>query len=40
MVKLLDRGFKKLASQGVRKIPQVPGRNPFQAPLVTLEIAA
>ncbi len=39
MVKLLDRGFKKLASQGVRKIPQVPGRNPFQAPLVTLEVA-
>ncbi len=39
MVKLLDRGFKKLASQGVRKIPKVPGRNPFQTPLVTLQIA-
>lgn len=38
MVKLLDRGFKKLASQGVRKIPQVPGRNPFR-PLVPLQIA-
>ena len=40
MVKLLDRGFKKIASQGVKKIPQVPGRNPFQAPVVTLQIAA
>ena len=40
MVKLLNRGFKKLASQGVRSIPRVPGRNPFQAPLATLEIAA
>ncbi|WP_240932949.1 D-alanyl-D-alanine carboxypeptidase family protein [Pelagibius litoralis] len=39
MVKLLDRGFKKLASQGIRKIPQIPGRNPFQKPMVTLEIA-
>lgn len=40
MVKLLDRGFKKIASQGVKTIPQVPGRNPFQAPAVTLQIAA
>ncbi len=40
MVKLLDRGFKKIASQGVKKIPQVPGRNPFQAPAVTLQIVA
>ncbi len=40
MVKLLNRGFKKLASQGVRKVPAVPGRNPFHPlPLATIEIA-
>lgn len=32
MVKLLDRGFTKLASMGVKTIPAVPGRNPFQRP--------
>lgn len=40
MVKLLNRGFKKLASQGVRKVPKVPGRNPFHPlPLATIEVA-
>lgn len=40
MVKLLDRGFTKLASMGVRTIPDVPGRNPFQTPVpVTVEVA-
>lgn len=34
MVKLLDRGFTKLASMGVKTIPAVPGRNPFQQPVV------
>jgi len=32
MVKLLDRGFTRLASMGVKTIPALPGRNPFQAP--------
>jgi D-alanyl-D-alanine carboxypeptidase len=40
MVKLLDRSFTKLASMGVRTIPAVPGPNPFQNPVVTLEVAA
>ena len=34
MVKLLDRGFTKLASMGVKTIPSVPGRNPFQQPAI------
>lgn len=34
MVKLLDRGFTKLASMGVKTIPPVPARNPFQQPVV------
>jgi len=42
MVKLLDRSFTKLASIGVRSIPDVPGRNPFQnpAPAADLVVAA
>lgn len=41
MVKLLDRGFTRLASMGVKKIPSVPGRNPFQHPEVMMvEVAA
>ena len=40
MVKLLDRSFTKLASMGVKTIPAVPGPNPFQNPVVTLEVAA
>ncbi len=36
MVKLLDRGFTKLASMGVKTIPEVPGRNPFQTPPVAV----
>ena len=39
MVKLLDRGFTKLASMGVKSIPAVPGRNPFQQPVVVAEVA-
>jgi D-alanyl-D-alanine carboxypeptidase len=41
MVKLLDRSFTKLASIGVKTIPAVPGRNPFQQPeATTVEVAA
>jgi D-alanyl-D-alanine carboxypeptidase len=41
MVKLLDRSFTKLASMGVKTIPAVPGRNPFQQPeATTVEVAA
>ncbi len=40
MVKLLDRGFTKLASMGVRTIPAVPGRNPFQKPEPVVQVAA
>ena len=41
MVKLLDRSFTKLASIGVKTIPAVPGRNPFQQPeAMTVEVAA
>ena len=40
MVKLLDRGFTKLASMGVRTVPAVPGRNPFQTPEPVLQVAA
>ncbi|GAB4369950.1 MAG: D-alanyl-D-alanine carboxypeptidase family protein [Kiloniellaceae bacterium] len=41
MVKLLDRGFTKLASMGVKTIPAVPGPNPFQNPeATTIEVAA
>jgi D-alanyl-D-alanine carboxypeptidase len=41
MVKLLDRGFTRLASMGVKTIPSLPGRNPFQHPVVTtVEVAA
>lgn len=36
MVKLLDRGFTKMASMGVKTIPEVPGRNPFQTPAPVL----
>src|SRR3546814_2330541 len=39
MVKLLDRGFTKLASMGVKTVPAVPGRNPFQNPAATVEVA-
>jgi D-alanyl-D-alanine carboxypeptidase len=41
MVKLLDRGFTKMASMGVKTIPAMPGRNPFHAPVpATVEIAS
>jgi D-alanyl-D-alanine carboxypeptidase len=41
MVKLLDRGFTKMASMGVKTIPAVPDRNPFQNPAATtVEVAA
>ena len=40
MVKLLDRGFTKLASMGVKTIPAIPGRNPFQNPAAAFEVAA
>jgi D-alanyl-D-alanine carboxypeptidase len=40
MVKLLDRGFTKLASMGVRTIPALPGRNPFQTPETPALIAS
>jgi D-alanyl-D-alanine carboxypeptidase len=41
MVKLLDRSFTKLAAIGVKTIPAVPGRNPFQQPeATTVEVAA
>ncbi len=40
MVKLLDRGFTKLASMGVKTIPEVPGRNPFQNPAPPIVVAA
>lgn len=40
MVKLLDRSFTKLASMGVKTVPTVPGRNPFQNPAATVEVAA
>ncbi len=39
MVKLLDRGFTKMASMGVKTIPAVPGANPFQNP-AAVEVAA
>src|SRR3546814_7937 len=40
MVKLLDRGFTKLASMGVKTIPAVPARNPFQHPeAIIVEVA-
>lgn len=32
MVKLLDRSFTMMASMGVKTVPEVPGRNPFQNP--------
>ncbi|WP_193368388.1 D-alanyl-D-alanine carboxypeptidase family protein [Pelagibius marinus] len=40
MVKLLDRGFTKMASMGVKTIPEVPGRNPFQNPAPPVVVAA
>ncbi len=41
MVKLLDRGFTKLAAMGVKTVPAVPGPNPFQNPVATtVEVAA
>ncbi|MEO3430780.1 D-alanyl-D-alanine carboxypeptidase family protein [Pelagibius sp. CAU 1746] len=40
MVKLLDRGFTKMASMGVKTIPRVPGRNPFQNPAPPTIVAA
>ena len=41
MVKLLDRSFTKMASMGVKAVPPVPGRNPFQNPdATTVEVAA
>ncbi len=40
MVKLLNRGFTKLASMGVKTIPAVPGRNPFQNPQAPALVAA
>ncbi|MGD1876615.1 MAG: serine hydrolase [Kiloniellaceae bacterium] len=41
MVKLLDRGFTKMASMGVQTIPPVPVANPFQNPEATgVEVAA
>jgi D-alanyl-D-alanine carboxypeptidase len=39
MVKLLDRGFTKMAAMGVKTIPAVPGPNPFQNP-AAVEVAA
>ncbi|GAB4392216.1 MAG: D-alanyl-D-alanine carboxypeptidase family protein [Kiloniellaceae bacterium] len=39
MVKLLDRGFTKLASMGVKTVPKVPGRNPFQTPAAPVLVA-
>ncbi len=39
MVKLLNRGFTKLASMGVRTVPAVPGRNPFQKPAAPVQVA-
>jgi len=40
MAKLLDRSFTKLAAIGVKDIPEVPGRNPFQNPDATLVAVA
>jgi len=41
MVKLLDRGFTRMASIGVKTVPAVPGRNPFHLPeATTVEVAA
>ncbi|MGF1630091.1 MAG: D-alanyl-D-alanine carboxypeptidase family protein [Kiloniellaceae bacterium] len=41
MVKLLDRSFTKMAAIGVKTMPAVPGRNPFQNPAATtVEVAA
>jgi len=41
MAKLLDRGFVKVASLGVKDIPPVPPANPFQNPaLGAVEVAA
>lgn len=40
MVKLLNRGFTKMASMGVKTIPEVPGRNPFQNPAPPVVVAA
>jgi D-alanyl-D-alanine carboxypeptidase len=38
MVKLLNRSFTKLASMGVKSIPDLPGRNPFQNPEPPAEV--
>ncbi|MEQ8354214.1 MAG: D-alanyl-D-alanine carboxypeptidase family protein [Kiloniellaceae bacterium] len=40
MVKLLDRGFTKMAAMDVKTIPKVPGRNPFQNPAAPVVVAS